>query len=238
MILSKIRRELGGYQVDSNVSCYRAAFQCLHLLHSPSTGKGLPRPPVTSRLSPREWHVRCTYPHSDPRSNALAQSVAASCDGLRTAVWLRDNELQMGPSDLGPSAINDLPLRLDPIIAKLESDGASRSSQSPFIMSSGGLNRNDPSRTFMLVLDAGSSLPEVFPRLVSQLDLLRQRGYLSHWDGAEVVQRAVTVIVTGEPVPNADCSRSPYSDVFWSSEEGFIFAEDLANGQLSPICIV
>jgi hypothetical protein len=144
----------------------------------------------------------------------------------------------MGPSDLGPSAINDLPLRLDPIIAKQESDGASRSSQSPFIMSSGGLNRNDPSRTFMLVLDAGSSLPEVFPSLVSQLDLLRQRGYLSHWDGAEVVQRAVTVVVTGEPVPNADCSRSPYSDVFWSSEDGFIFAEDLANGQLPPICIV
>ena len=144
----------------------------------------------------------------------------------------------MGPSNLEPSAINDLPLRLDSILAKLESDGASRSSQFPFSMSSGGLNRNDPLRTFMLVLDAGSSLPKVFPDLVSQLDILRQRGYLSHWDGARVARRAVTVVVTGEPVPNSDCSRSPYSDVFWSSEEGFIFAEDLAHGQVSPICIV
>lgn len=191
---------------------------------------------MTSRIGSREWHVRCTYPHSDPRPNALAQSVAAGCDGLRTGVWLRDNELQMGPSNLGPSAINDLPLRLDSIVAKLESDSSPRSSQISLTMSAGGLNHNDPSRTFMLVLDAGSALPDVFPNLISQLDILRQRGYLSHWDSAGLVQRAVTVVVTGEPVSNSDCSSSLYSDVFWSSEEGFIFAEDLSNGQLSPIC--
>jgi hypothetical protein len=144
----------------------------------------------------------------------------------------------MGPSNLGPSATNSLPLRLDSIVAKLESDSASRSSQVSLTMASGGLNRNDPSRTFMLVLDAGDSLPEVFPDLVSQLDVLRQRGYLSHWDGAGVVQRPVTVVVTGTPMPNSDCSRSPYSDVFWTSEEGFILAEDFANGQLSPVCVV
>lgn len=229
----------GNYcELRANIISDRAAFQCLHLLHSPSTGKGLPRPPMTSRISPREWHVRCTYPHSDPRSNALAQSVAAGCDGLRTDIWLRDNELQMGPSNLGSSATNSLPLRLDSIIAKLESESASRSAQVSLSVASGGLNRNDPSRTFMLVLDAGSFLPEVLPDLVSQLDLLRQRGYLSHWDGAGVVQRPVTVVVTGTAVPNSDCSSSPFSDVFWTSEEGFIFAEDLAHGQLSPICMI
>lgn len=229
----------GNYcELRANIISDRAAFQCIHLLHSPSTGKGLPRPPMTSRISPRELHVRCTYPHSDPRSNALAQSVAAGCDGLRTDIWLRDNELQMGPSNLGSSATNSLPLRLDSIIAKLESESASRSSQVSLSVASGGLNRNDPSHTFMLVLDAGSFLPEVLPDLVSQLDLLRQRGYLSHWDGAGVVQRPVTVVVTGTAVPNSDCSRSPFSDVFWTSEEGFIFAEDLAHGQLSPICMV
>lgn len=182
--------------------------------------------------------MRCTYPHSDPRSNALAQSVAAGCDGLRTDIWLRDNELQMGPSNLGPSAINSLPLRLDSIVAKLESESTSGSSQVSLSVASGGLNRNDPSRTFMLVLDAGSSLPKFLPDLVSQLDVLRQRGYISHWDGAGVVQRPVTVVVTGTAVPDSDCFSSPYSDVFWTSEEGFIFAEDLANGHVSPICVV
>lgn len=221
----------------ANIQLHRAAFQCHKLLYSPSTGKGLPRPPVTPRVGPREWHVRCTYPHSDPRSNALAQSFAAGCDGLRTEIWLRNNELQTGPSNLGPSATNALPLRLDSIISKLESGSAPRSSQISLTVGAGGLNHNDPTRTFMLVLDAGPLLPEVFPDLVSQLDVLRQRDYLSHWDGAEVVQRAVTVVVTGEPLPHSDCASSPYSDVFWSSEKGFIFAEDLANGQLSPICV-
>ena len=89
----------------------------------------------------------------------------------------------------------------------------------------------------MVVLDAGSSLPEVFPDLVSQLDVLRQRDYLSHCDGAGMVQRPVTIVVTGEPLPDSDCEGSPYSDIFWSTREGFIFAEDLALGQLSPICV-
>ncbi|KAF3394621.1 hypothetical protein F1880_004675 [Penicillium rolfsii] len=215
-----------------------AAFQCLHLLHSPSTGKGLPRPRVASRINPREWHVRCTYPHSDPRSNALTQAVAASCDGLRTDLWLRDNELQMGPSNLGSGANNALRLHLDSIIAKLESDHASRSSQASLSVASGGLNHNDPSRTFMLVLDAGSSLPEVLPSLVLQMEVLRERGYLSHWAGAGVVQRPITVVVTGTALPNSDCSGFSYSDVFWTSEERLISATDLAHGQLSPICVV
>lgn len=143
----------------------------------------------------------------------------------------------MGLSNLGPSATNAFPLRLDSIIAKLELESAFRSSQFPLIAGVGGLNHNDPTRTFMLVLDAGSSLPEVFPALVSQLDALRQRGYLSHWNGAGVVQRAITVVVTGESLSRSDCEGSPYSDIFWSAGEGFIFAEDLAHGQLSPICV-
>jgi hypothetical protein len=31
------------------------------------------------------------------------------------------------------------------------------------------------------------------------------RGYLSHWDGQDVVQRPVTVMVTGEAFPGSDC---------------------------------
>lgn len=143
----------------------------------------------------------------------------------------------MSPSNLGPSTTNALLLHLDSIIAKLESDSASRSSQFSITGGLGGLNHNDPTRTFMLVLDAGSSLPEVFPDLVSQLDALRQRDYLSHWDGAGMVQRAVTIVVTGEPLPPSHCEGIPYSDIFWSTGEGFIFAEDLAHGQLFPICV-
>lgn len=143
----------------------------------------------------------------------------------------------MGPPNLGPSATNALLLHLDSIIAKLESDGASRSSQFSITVGLGGLNHNDPMRTFMLVLDAGSSLSEVFNDLVLQLDVLRQRDYLSHWDGAGMVQRAVTIVVTGEPLPHSDCEGSPYSDIFWSTVDGFIFAEDLVHGQLFPICV-
>ncbi|KAJ5175834.1 uncharacterized protein N7482_001711 [Penicillium canariense] len=211
-----------------------AAFQCLKLLPFPA-GQGLPRLPVTSRISPRDWHVKCTYPHSDPRPNTLAQSVAAGCDGFRTDIWLRGNALQIGPSHLGPNSANDLPLHFDPIIAKLEADHAPSSLQIPLTASADGLNERDPTRTFMLVLNAQSSLHELLPFLVSHLDVLRHQGHLTHWDGARVIQRAVTVVVTGESVSNLDHWTAAYSDVFWSAEPGLILAEDLVNGQLLPI---
>jgi hypothetical protein len=99
----------------------------------------------------------------------------------------------------------------------------------------------DLSRTFLLMLDAKTSLHELYPLLVEQLDSLRQRGYISHWDGESVVQRPVTVVVTGEAFPESDCARHSYSDIFWSAlPEGRFTTSDFTKDDLrhlSPICI-
>lgn len=224
-----------------------AAFQCLQLL--PSTGgKGTPRPASFAHHSTREWQFTCTFPHSDPRPNALAQSAAVGCDGFRTDIWLHGNELQMGPSDAGPQAINDMQNRLDSLVTKLkvgpreiptdiqvplsaESDSESESEYQNDIT-------EDSRRSFWLVLDPQSSLHELYPYLVSHLDLLRQRGLLTHWDGARVVQRPFTVVVTSESLPRSDCSEHPYTDVFWSSTEEPVSWNDATNRHLTPICAV
>lgn len=212
---------------------YRAAFQCLRALPSPP-GKGLPRPATVSRLSSRNWQATCTFPRLDDRPNALAQSVAAGCEGFRTDIWLHDNEVQMGISRPVFQAAHDLHLSLDLLLTKLELRHTSADTQMP-------LNAETPddkieNRAFMLVLDAKSPIHELYPHLISHLDVLRQRGYLTHWDGAQIVERPLTIVVTGQSLP--DCSSSSYSDLFWSETAGGISADDIMNTHLLPICAI
>ncbi|KAJ5666663.1 hypothetical protein N7462_011072 [Penicillium macrosclerotiorum] len=221
-----------------------AVLQCFRFLPSPASGKGLPRPPASSsHLGPREWHVKCTFPHSDPRHNALAQSLAAGCDGLRTDMWRSGQQLQMGPFRATSEAAQDLSFHLETLLTGLESHKSqnfpSRTVQLSLPPSTGDLAAPaEPARKFMLVLDAKSALDDLYPLLVAQLDALRQRGLLTHWDGARIIPRAVTLVVTGESVPASDCSISAYADVFWSSEDAFIFPDDVSAGLGSPICAV
>lgn len=159
----------------------------------------------------------------------------------------------MGPSDAGPKPINDMQARLDSLIAKLGSRSLSTDIQIPLndesgsesepLSNNGGSGGDDDSeedtpRSFWLVLDPQSSIHELYPYLVSHLDLLRQRGLLTHWNGARVVQRPFTVVVTGESLPQSNCVDHPYTDVFWTSSDDTVSWNDATNGHLIPICPV
>ncbi|KAJ5305414.1 uncharacterized protein N7443_005074 [Penicillium atrosanguineum] len=205
-----------------------AALQCLRALPSPT--KVHPRPATVSRHSHRDLPNTCTFPHSDPRPNALTQSVAAGCEGFRTDIWMHGNELQMGLSSHDPA--NDLQIRFDSLLTRREADASSPGSQLPINPET--MSMAD-ARTFMLVLDAKSPIDELYSILALRLDTLRQRGRLSHWDGAEVVQGAVIVVVTGDSLPSTDCANQSYSDVFWISK-GDISGGDVMNDHLTPIC--
>lgn len=213
----------------------RATFQCLRALPSVASKGSV----SLSQHNTRDWHFTCTFPHSDPRFNALAQSAVAGCSGFRTDIWLHGNELQMGPSDAGPAAINDMQSRLDSLISKLGSRDLSTDIQIP--LSAEGESSNDvpeenTSHSFWLLLDPKSSVNELFPYLVSHLDSLRQRDLLTHWDGDRVVQRPFTVLLTGKSSPQSNCADHSYTDVFWISTDDTIPWDDARKDQLAPIC--
>ncbi|KAJ5666346.1 uncharacterized protein N7477_008794 [Penicillium maclennaniae] len=205
-----------------------ATFQCLRAL--PPT-KALSRPAMVSRLSHRNLQNICTFPHSDPRPNALAQSVAAGCEGFRTDIWMHNNELQMGVS--GHDPLNDLHVQFGSLPRRPESNAPSPDSQIPMIPETSSMAADHP---FMLILDAKSPLDNLCPVLELRLDTLRRLGRLTHWDGAELIPGAVTVVVTGELMPSTDCVNHPYSDLFWIAK-GDISSDDFMNGHLTPICV-
>lgn len=178
------------------------------------------------------WHVACTFPQSDPRPNALAQSVAAGCDGYRTDLWLHENELLIGVSDSGAKAASHLQPHLNSLLARLEPQASLNGSQFTINADTPGRPEDNLDQTFTLVMNAKSSLLDVYPHLISQLDTLRQGGYLSHWDGTAFTRRQVTVVITGELEPIPDCSSYPSPDVFQ------IASEDDLSENLTPICAV
>jgi hypothetical protein len=153
---------------------------------------------------------------------------------------MHDGELQIGNAVASPDTNAFLDrLGLDPLLAKLDKEA--EESQSPLSPETPVIFHADLSRTFLLMLDAKTSLHELYPLLLEQLDRLRQRGYISHWDGERVVQRPVTVVVTGEAFPESDCASRSYSDIFWSAlPEGRFTTSDFTKDglrHLSPICI-
>ncbi|OQE81600.1 hypothetical protein PENNAL_c0040G10705 [Penicillium nalgiovense] len=216
-----------------------AAFQCLRLL--PTNIKRILLP----HASIPHTHIHsqsgaCTFSTLDTQSHALG-SFLNECYGLRTAVWMHNGELQIGDTvaETKPEDILQR-LGLNPLLAgvETENDATARASLNPEMP---GSFHADLSRSFILVLDAKTPFHGLYPHLVEQLDTLRQRGYLSHWDGQDVVQRPVTVMVTGEAFPESDCVNHSYSDIFWSAlPEGRFMTSDFTNDDLrhlSPLPI-
>ncbi|KAJ5925040.1 hypothetical protein N7454_007679 [Penicillium verhagenii] len=211
------------------IACF-AAFQCLQYL--PSLSKSLARP--GSRLGSREWQVTCTFPNSDPRPSALTQSVAAGCDGFRTDIWFHGHNLQMSPVGSEPKEENDLQLRINSLFTRMQPRDLSEPSQIPLDTEKPVETINStPIESFFLVLDVQSPQQGVLDLLLPSLEPLRQRGYLTTWNGVQVVPGRVTVIVTGGTVPQ--CSGAEVSDIFWSLK-GDISKDDITNDHLTPMC--
>lgn len=140
----------------------------------------------------------------------------------------------MGPVGSEPKEDNDLQLRLDSLFARLQHRDLSDPLQIPLDTESPTETfEPTPTESFFLVLDAHSPVREVLDLLLPQLENLRQRGYLTTWDGAQVIPGRMTVIVTGETTPV--CLHGESSDIFWSLGEN-LSSGDVTNDHLTPIC--
>lgn len=204
----------------------RAAFHILRALPSPASL--LPRL-AASHYGSRGLRTTCTFPAIDPRPNALAQSAAAGCQGYRTDIWMHDDELLMGNPGSTSKAAGSLQVNLNSLLARLGASSAG--SQTPLSAEALG-----PEHTFILILDAKSRFHELYPHLNSQLATLRQGGFLSHWDGNEIVWKRITVVINGEG-PDFDCSGHPYADVFWLASEEENTRDGVTNDSLFPFCV-
>lgn len=88
-----------------------------------------------------------------------------------------------------------------------------------------GVFDTDPRQTLILLVDFKTDGALTWPRVVEELKPLRERGYLTYFNGEKIVNGPVTVVGTGNAPFDLVTANSTYRDIFFDAPLDFV-AED------------
>ncbi|KAK2765028.1 Altered inheritance of mitochondria protein 6 [Arachnomyces sp. PD_36] len=160
--------------------------------------------------------VSC-HSHNDYwRRVPLYDSLAAGCTGVEADVWLKDHELYVAHDidSIRPHRTFKS-LYIDPITSILTHQNT------PNKLTNGtgyrGAFDTSPNTTLSLLIDLKEDGTSAWPVVQEQLQPLRENGWLTHFNGASVVQRPVTVVVTGDASFDLVKQNTTYRDIFFDA---------------------
>lgn len=171
------------------------------------------------------------HSHNDYlRPNPLSTALLSGCSSVEADVWLsEDQELLVGHTERSLSRNRTLSsLYIQPLVELLSRqmdqsnvlqrhDGGSRST------SLRGVFETKPSQSLVLVIDFKSNGTALWSHVDTALDPLRQRGYLTRFDGMEVIPGQVTIVLSG---------NAPFANIVAQGSERDMFFD--APLQLMP----
>lgn len=174
--------------------------------------------------------VRCISHHTASPLDPLRFAVESGCTGVKAEIWLHNDDILVGSSVPALTAKNTLQdTYLNPLLRTLKERNPATASKGKGDKPPKGIFEYDTTQSFILLLDFRSTADALWPRLVSQLGSLRDMGYLTHFSGSEVVQRPVTVVVTGRvPFDLIRASRN-HRDIFFDASMDEIALNDINN---------
>ncbi|KAI0169596.1 hypothetical protein GGR52DRAFT_573658 [Hypoxylon sp. FL1284] len=161
--------------------------------------------------------IRC-HSHNDYwRKVPLFSAIHAGCIGVEADVWLMDDdqELYIGhdPAALTPERTFKS-LYINPLVDLINQTNP----QTRFYSGTRrGVFDYDPEQTLILLVDVKTDGAETWPHLMSQLEPLRLRGYLTHVKDGVVHKRQVTVVGTGNTPFDLVVKNSTYRDAFFDA---------------------
>lgn len=161
------------------------------------------------------------HSHNDYwRRVPLYSAIEAGCISVEADVWLFAEQLYVGHSLASLTPNRTLAsLYVDPLVTILEGQNPT----TPFHLNGNkshhGVFDTDPEQPLTLLIDFKTSGAALFPYVVSALEPLRSRGYLSHRNGSHMVSRPIIVVGTGNtPFNLIDSTGSnPYQDIFFDA---------------------
>ena len=157
----------------------------------------------------------------------LFSAIEAGCVGVEADIWLfdDDNELYVGHSKGSLTKNRTLrSLYIDPLVEVLEGQNPI----TPFFNGTGtrnGVFDTVPEQTLILLIDFKTDGETLWPHVVSALQPLRDRNFLSYSNGSHVIQGPVTVVGTGNtPFHLVDSDTSnPHHDIFFDAPLNELF---------------
>lgn len=96
-----------------------------------------------------------------------------------------------------------------------------------------GIFASDLSQTLVLLVDFKADKELIWPLLMRQLQPFRENGYLSYLDGSVMIQRAITVVATGDVPSKYILENTTYRDIFFDAPLDQLISSDSADHDAS-----
>lgn len=149
----------------------------------------------------------------------LYSAIAAGCISVEADVWLFEDELYVGHSTASLTRNRTLnSLYVEPLLNILSKQNPT----TPFHdgrLSLNGVFDTTPEQSLVLLIDFKTPGIDLWPYVLKALSPLRERRYLTHLDGDQIVERPITVIGTGNTPFDMIASKAsnPDRDVFFDA---------------------
>ncbi|GME44645.1 hypothetical protein GTA08_BOTSDO04387 [Neofusicoccum parvum] len=184
----------------------------------------------TRDIQPHPCHSHNDYWRRIP----LFEAISYGCVGVEADVWLfpdSSNELELY---VGHNTASLTPKRtfrnlyVDPIVEILDHANSPATlvvSHEAAPARPNGVWDADPAQTLVLLVDFKNDGEKLWPVVQWQLESLRSRGYLTYWNGTEVVEGPVTVVATGSAPFDLLTANTTYRDIFFDAPLAMLFEE-------------
>lgn len=161
--------------------------------------------------------VACHSHNDEWRAVPLYSAVQAGCTSVEADVFIRDSELLVGHSVSALTPERTLrSLYLDPLLALVENQNPLENYHNHADQLN-GIFDTDPKQTLVFMIDFKKDGREIWPVLDDQLSVLRQRGFLTYFNGTDIVERPITVVASGDAPFDLVIANATYRDIFYDA---------------------
>ncbi|RHZ52374.1 uncharacterized protein CDV56_104581 [Aspergillus thermomutatus] len=159
------------------------------------------------------------HSHNDYwRRVPLYSALQAGCIGVEADVWLIDNELYVGHTSSSLTAKRTLKtMYIDPLIRILEQQNPITQFHPAVDQPLHGVFDTDPSQSLILLIDFKTDGEKTWQHVTERLLPLRERGYLTYFNGTDLINGPITAVGTGNTPFNMVTSNSTYRDIFFDA---------------------
>ena len=181
-------------------------------------GEGLEDWPTifTHDITPIPCHSHNDYWREVPLFSALS----VGCTSVEADVWLVDGELYVGHERAALTKQRTLTsLYIGPLVQILENQNPHTEFTGPDSTprALNGVFDTDALQSLTLLIDVKTDGRSTWPTVISQLAPLREKGYLTFYNGTDVHPGPITVVASGEAPFEAIAEANPPRDYFFDA---------------------
>ncbi|KAH7377784.1 PLC-like phosphodiesterase [Pyrenochaeta sp. MPI-SDFR-AT-0127] len=168
---------------------------------------------ITRDVTPIPCHSHNDYWRRVPLYDALRWG----CTGVEADVWLFDDDLFVGHSTNALTQNRTFrSMYVDPLVRMLDHKNEPGDFAIPSTIKNGVFD-TVPAQTLVLLVDFKNNGHDIFPVVSQQLSSLRERGYLTYFDGESTIEGAITVVATGNAPFDLITANTTYRDIFFDA---------------------